>query len=290
MTKLMKLCLLTPLLLVAMSFHLNPKQSLNGTSISTQNFNFEKNVNVNPNFRDSSGVHHRNPTGKEIFAYMCEIGEKYNIPPEILYAVAYAESGFRQFNKNGTPFVSFDNGIGIMQVTPGRAPVKFDVNRAKNDYKYNIKIGAKILLAKWKEQYNIGELYGKTGYLLPSLSNKDPMILENWYFVLWAYNGYAGENNPNKLPMFISKLDGVKMKAYQDRVIDLAERDLRIKITKFPKDLLPTDQSLPSVNSSYPTPEPMHYSVLSREHLEVDLKSNYSKVFVKKNDFFEFKM
>lgn len=279
MTKSLKLCLLTPLLLVLMSFQINPNQSTEESNIPTLSFHFEKQVNRNLNFNDDDDLSRRNPSRKKIFTYMCEVGTKYNIPPEILYAIAYAESEFKQYDNKGNPFVSFDNGIGIMQVTPDKAPIKFDIERAKYDYKYNILTGARIILEKWKDQENVRELYGKTGTLLPALGSKDPMILENWYFVLWAYNGYARENNPNFLPMYISKLEGFKSKAYQDRVIDLANNDLRIKITKFPSEMLPKNQGLPDVSSSFPTPEPKHYSILSRENLEMDLKHDVAKLF-----------
>ena len=29
-----------------------------------------------------------------------------------------------------------------------------------------------------------------------SVGNMDPNILENWYFALWAYNGWSQSNNP----------------------------------------------------------------------------------------------
>ena len=43
---------------------------------------------------------------------------EYNVPPEIVKAVAEKESsGWKQFDENGEAIVTDDNGIGIMQVT-----------------------------------------------------------------------------------------------------------------------------------------------------------------------------
>lgn len=182
----------------------------------------------------------KNPSRQEIFQTCINVGRKYNIPPEILYAMIYAESEFHQFIGNGRPFISFDGGIGLTQITPGKASVNFDKELAKNDYRYNIDIGAKVLLDK----YNIS--------WLPKI-NGSKNLLETWYFALWAYNGYSTQNNPNCLPMYVKALKRVKKTAYQDRLIQLAKKDLNINITPIPKDILPSS-GLPK-NLIYDLPE-----------------------------------
>ena len=106
MTKHLKLCLLTSLLLITFSFHLDPQQSYKGNEISQQYFNFEKKVNLTPNFNDDEKKYRKNPTRREIFTYMCEIGKKYNLPPEIL-------ERFPLKTNNGTEMEFAHNGSKI---------------------------------------------------------------------------------------------------------------------------------------------------------------------------------
>lgn len=78
---------------------------------------------------------------EEKLRLLTETALKYGIPPEILKAIALAESQMLQF-ENGKPFISDDNGIGIMQVT--HPTVEVDQERLKYDTAYNIEVGAKI--------------------------------------------------------------------------------------------------------------------------------------------------
>ncbi|MFT4414446.1 hypothetical protein ACLM5H_11355 [Fredinandcohnia humi] len=121
----------------------------------------------------------------EIKATLTAEAIKRNIPPEVLKSVALQENGsLRQFNADGTPLISWDGGIGIMQVTnPGPG---IDVERLKYDTIYNIQVGADILLSKWR--------YG--GSRTPTVNNNDPRIIENWYFAIMAYNGLSTRNDP----------------------------------------------------------------------------------------------
>lgn len=264
-----------PLFMLFLSSPLNPDVDLNNTAMSTKQFTIQKMTNINPNLNDSEEQKKgENPSRRDIYQAMLEIGNKYSIPPEILYAIAYTESEFKQFNSNGNPFVSFDNGIGMMQVTPSEDQIPFNISRAKYDYRYNIEVAAKILKMKWNDQERIiTNKDGKVGNFLPIVGNRDPMVLENWYFAIWAYNGYAGENNPNCLPMYIDNLSGVKKVAYQDKVINMAEKHLRIKITKINPELLPASR-IPEVGSYYETPQPMHYSILSKENTNLAANKN----------------
>ncbi|PLR73682.1 hypothetical protein [Bacillus sp. UMB0728] len=112
---------------------------------------------------------------------------KHGIPPEVLKAIAITENqDFRQFNDDGSPFVSLDGGIGIMQVTLGEGDSEYNLQRLQYDTLYNIEKGTEILLSKWD--------YG--GSRTPIINGNEKDILENWYFAILAYNGLSFTNDP----------------------------------------------------------------------------------------------
>lgn len=70
-----------------------------------------------------------------------------------------------------------------------------DVHQLINDFKYNLEIGVRILLAKWvaakpKDDHLSTHYGGK--------DPRDPSLLENWYYPLAFYNGFTaeGRNDP----------------------------------------------------------------------------------------------
>jgi hypothetical protein len=114
------------------------------------------------------------------------------VPPTLLKAVGWVESNWQQFNSKGVPLTSFDFGYGIMQATSGMAGAFGDPRgtvparvqaRIAGDYKYNIAYGARELARDWNNT--------------PSMGSRDPTALEDWYYALWAYNGWGWVNNPN---------------------------------------------------------------------------------------------
>ena len=123
-----------------------------------------------------------NPTPAEIRAKLAKAAADRLIPPRILYAVAYQESTWRQFDANGDPLISKDGGIGIMQVTT--VPAGVDVARLKTDIDYNIAVGRDILLAKW----------GYAPSVFPVIGAGDTRCYEDWFFAVWAYNGMTANN------------------------------------------------------------------------------------------------
>jgi hypothetical protein len=130
---------------------------------------------------------------------LTEIANKKGIPPEILKGIARAESEMMQFNADGTPFISSDGGIGIMQLTLSSEEMEargIDAEALKWDTRYNIEIGADILLEKWNLR-------------LPEVNNHDQSHIEDWYFSVMAYNGLSKRNDPT--------LDHEEM-PYQERV------------------------------------------------------------------------
>ncbi|MDQ0298186.1 hypothetical protein J2S78_000594 [Salibacterium salarium] len=114
-----------------------------------------------------------------------------DIPPEILKAIAFEETGMRQFDENGDPVLNEneDGGIGIMQVTLNEDDFEnrnVDQDRLENDTAYNIEIGAELLNEKWEW----------SGDIIPSVNDGNRHILENWYYAILAYNGLDQRNDP----------------------------------------------------------------------------------------------
>ena len=128
-----------------------------------------------------------NPPAAEIRARLEAAASAREIPPRILYGVAFQESSWRQFGADGLPLVSRDGGIGIMQVT---SYGDFDVERLKTDIDYNIAAGADILLEKW----------GYAPSVIPVIGDGSRFCYENWFYAVWAYNGWtAGNPYPYKV-------------------------------------------------------------------------------------------
>ncbi|MGE5228651.1 MAG: hypothetical protein ACM3MJ_02915, partial [Deltaproteobacteria bacterium] len=124
-----------------------------------------------------------NPSPAEIRTKLQAAAAARLIPPKILYGIAFQESTWRQFDADGEPLIGFDGkGIGIMQVTT--IPPGVDVELLKTDVDYNIAIGADILVAKW----------GYAPSVFPVIGGGDPRCYENWFFAVWAYNGWLPGN------------------------------------------------------------------------------------------------
>ncbi len=125
-----------------------------------------------------------NPSPAEIRAKLNAAAVLRNVPPKILYGIAYQESTWRQFDANGDPLIGSDGkGIGIMQVTS--IPTGVDVARLGTDIDYNIAVGADILVTKW----------GYAPSVFAVIGDGNPRCYEDWFFAVWAYNGLKA-NNP----------------------------------------------------------------------------------------------
>ena len=118
-----------------------------------------------------------------------EVAREYDIPPEIMIAIAYKESGFKQF-ENGKVFESTngDGGYGIMQITDK----DYVTEEVKNSTRANIEAGAKILNEKWEAVESGRAPSIQTKGSEPN--NRD--IIEHWYFAIMAYNGLVEFNLP----------------------------------------------------------------------------------------------
>jgi hypothetical protein len=192
-----------------------------------------------------------NPPDTVIRAVLKQAALKYNIPSVILMGIAYNESGWRQFDSSGNPVIHYNSSssfdIGIMQINSvGRS----DINKLETDIYYNIDIGAKILDGKWK--------------ITPGIGDRDRNVLENWYYAIWAYNGFSYTNNPNN----------PEGRHYQDRVIaNVAKQVLGsdgqplwtpVQISK------PDPSEILNPPDWIPTPTPFHYGDLYSNIYEGD--------------------
>ncbi|MDV2886325.1 S-layer homology domain-containing protein [Alkalihalophilus pseudofirmus] len=139
-------------------------------------------------------------------ALLTDLAIKHNVPPEIVKAIAYQETGMRQFDADGNVIrnMNDDGGIGMMQVTMSDQELldkEIDRHKLENDMAYNIEVGIEILVEKLRYQ----------GIRTPYINQgKDLSKLESWYFAILAYNGLEIRNDPAQ---------GVK--TYQDKVYDI---------------------------------------------------------------------
>lgn len=186
---------------------------------------------------------YQNPSYEETARKLEIIAKSKNIPSVILKAVAFVESGWRQFDKNGNVVTNPYGprpGLGIMQVTSYDSSNTELVKKLRYDIDFNISYGADILNAKWD--------------FAPKIGNADRNILENWYYALWAYNGWVPYNNPNNAA-------AAGRVAYQDKIISVIGREYLsgvvtpVQITPIPKNLFPFG-TLPKRNHAWETPEP----------------------------------
>jgi hypothetical protein len=171
----------------------------------------------------------------EIKTMLREVAVANGIPPEILKAIAYVETGMQQYNSAGQPNLSTDGGIGIMQITLSEAEAAakgIDLERLKWDTRYNIETGAKILKEKWNNPN------------LPKINDKNPSIVADWYFSIMAYNGLSKRNDPT--------IYGAA--AYQEKVIDTIRKHSLFPITYTDMD---------KINITYPYPDKPEIMVFS---------------------------
>jgi hypothetical protein len=134
-----------------------------------------------------------------------EVGTRANrgdgaaaIPVEVLRAIGWVESSLTmasrstRFESIGPALVSFDCGHGVMQVTSGMTvplgaegePTANQIAVATSDV-HNIARGGRILASKWNDAPGLRPIAGTN-------TNGDPTLIENWYYAIWAYNGFTG--------------------------------------------------------------------------------------------------
>ncbi|RDW22213.1 hypothetical protein CWR48_00465 [Oceanobacillus arenosus] len=222
------------------------------SKIVTQTFSITNNIVVegkrdieNSNILSSDkkiGALSENPSYAEVNKILTEESLKAGVAPEIVKAIAFQESGWQQdwtvvpdrvkACKAGDKTLAYDDtnvklgydciGIGIMQISnhmylkDGPEKEKY-IRDLKTNIRFNIQEGIKILKDKWN--------YSKAKTpIIPTINNDDPMVIENWYFAIMAYNGMLPRNNPLENPYT----------AYQEKVFERLRDYSLIDITPFP--------------------------------------------------------
>lgn len=176
-----------------------------------------------------------NPPREEVEAMIDEAAVKRAVPSVLLKSIARVESVFKQFNDDGSPKIT-GNCIGLMMINNNKGA--YDSNKLRYDIKYNIEAGIDVLLNKWSmSSYKS----------VSSVGNMDPNVLENWYFALWAYNGWAASNNPHMLPSYVKKY------TYQQMVYNIAIKEYNQQINNIDFAYLP-QEGKPSRSLVVPTP------------------------------------
>lgn len=155
-----------------------------------------------------------NPDLQTVNCLLTETALKYDIPPEVVKAVAEKENGdWKHFDEDGEPIVSADGGIGLMQVT--NKPL-FDEKRLKYDLPYNIKAGVEVL----------DDMFERND--LPTINGMERNVIEHWYFAVMAYNGIKPVNSP-------IKRDGeYNYDAYQEQVFRNIEQYSGLNLVSIP--------------------------------------------------------
>ncbi|MFA9422138.1 MAG: S-layer homology domain-containing protein [Sedimentibacter sp.] len=176
-----------------------------------------------------------NPSRKEVESIIDEVAQKRAIPSTLLKAIARVESVFEQFNSDGSPVIC-GSSIGLMQINNKYGG--YDSEKLKYDIEYNIEAGADVLLNKWSMS---------SYQSVSSVGNMDPNILENWYFALWAYNGWAQSNNPNMSSYY------AKSHTYQQLIYDVIDNEYGENVNNIDFSYLPTSGK-PSRSLVVPTP------------------------------------
>ncbi|WP_051865660.1 cell wall-binding repeat-containing protein [Metabacillus indicus] len=140
----------------------------------------------------------------EVNELLTEKAKKYDIPPEVVKAIALREnkdwdqSYTHDDNNDGKP-----DGLGLMQVTDNTVNGRtLDRNLLQTNVCYNVDAGLQILESKWLQSS------------LPQINTMDRDIIENWYFAVMAYNGVVSKNSP------IDKSGAINKAAYQYIVFD----------------------------------------------------------------------
>ena len=176
-----------------------------------------------------------NPSREELELMIERVAEKRAIPAILLKAIARVESCYEHYRADGSPKIN-GTSIGLMQINNKNGG--YDSERLKYDIMYNIEAGADVLLNKWAmSSYNE----------VASVGDMDPNVLENWYFALWAYNGWSQSNNPNIYQSYTKKY------TYQQLIYDVIEKEYGGKIHNIYFSYLPATGK-PSRSLVVPTP------------------------------------
>ncbi|MGG2112307.1 transglycosylase SLT domain-containing protein [Lysinibacillus pakistanensis] len=196
---------------------LKPLISVIAIGAISLSINLDKNVLAN-NIENTCGydsASKKNPDYSTMNCLLTETALNYDVPPEIVKAIAEGESGnWRHFDVNGKAIVSADNGIGIMQITNQAG---YNQDRLKSDIVYNIQAGVETL----------DNMFTRKN--LPSINGGERDVLEHWYFAIMAYNGTKPVNSP-----IVQATGERNANAYQERILRIIEKLELIDLAELP--------------------------------------------------------
>jgi hypothetical protein len=185
---------------------------LGSVSFGQQQVSADNSIADSCNYEASIG---QNPEYSTMNCLLTETALAYDVPPEIVKAIAEKESGnWKQFDENGMPIITDDNGIGVMQITNQAG---YDEELLKSDVLYNINAGVKIL----------DSMFDRTD--LPTINGGERDVLEHWYFAIMAYNGIKPVNSP-----IVQDTGMTNEKAYQEVVIQKIEELSLLNLVDLP--------------------------------------------------------
>ncbi len=141
-----------------------------------------------------------NPEPLVIADEMARLSAVYEVPVELICAVAHRESGIQQWRADGSfVYNKSDFGLGMMQLTGATADA-YDKERLKTDWRYNLEAGVKVLVGKWQRAV--------TREHFPAGIEVDRGLLENWYYALCYYNGKTSDVYVAKIYEHAASLPG----------------------------------------------------------------------------------
>lgn len=118
------------------------------------------------------------------------------VPPAIMRSIVWVESNHQMASSAvpwggvGPALRAFDCGYGLGQVTSGMANTTGTPTAKQalvgTHFAFNLAESVRILAGKW----NAAPEYR------PVAGTGDPAALEDWYFAVWSYNGFAWSNHP----------------------------------------------------------------------------------------------
>jgi hypothetical protein len=148
------------------------------------------------------------PNQTTVMDYLKAIGQSNQIPPHLLWAIAWEETHpeFRwsHVRRDGWSLLTFDGGIGMMQLTQGSAvwgpryiggrwldnrvipnDLLTHLYKLAADWQYNVRAGAALL------NLPAGRVLG------PPDGTLVRPVLEHWWFRVWRYNGISCDDDTN---------------------------------------------------------------------------------------------
>jgi hypothetical protein len=125
------------------------------------------------------------------------------IPPTILRSIAWVESSWHQAGystqagQSGPTLASSGCAYGLMQIASGMSVSGTPTAQQQligTDFSANVAAAVQLLVNNWNRNPSA----------LPYVGRRDPHVLEDWYFAIWAYNcfgdpcsAYGVHNDPD---------------------------------------------------------------------------------------------